>query len=452
MAVLAEALGTPLLPWQEYVADVATERRPDGAYEYQVVVVTVPRQSGKTTLLRAVGTHRALVRRRDVFYTAQTGKDAGERWEDLVTAIGASSALRGRVTVRRAAGAKRVIFPGGAAFRAFAPTAESLHGYTPPCVMLDEAFAHSGPEGELLMGAIGPAQITLPDRQLWIVSTAGTAESVFLREWVDKGLAGADRVALFMWAAADDQDPMDPADVAAFHPAVGFTINGKTMEAADIVAQAGSNSRAEYERAYANRWTMTASHLLPPEVVKGLAADVPAPASPSELVLGYDVAHDRQAATVVATWRHEGTVHGKVVLAAPGYSWLAPAVEDLWDRWRPRAVVADDGGHAREVTAELTAAGVPVEVLTGREFATASGRGLARVQDDDMTHDGTGLMVDALCGLVTRPSSDGEVVSRRHSHGDVSAAVAFIVAAFHLEGLAEDDAPVFRFAAEGGAA
>lgn len=453
VGLIAEALGTPFLPWQQYVADVAGERLPSGEYAYQVVVVSVPRQSGKTTLLRAVGSHRCMVCGRDVFYTAQTGKDARERWLDLVTAVRASEAFKAVVDIRLAAGSSRVIFPGGAAFRAFAPTAESLHGYTPPTVMLDEAFALSGPEGELLMGAIGPAQMTIVDRQLWIVSTMGTAESEFLNEWLAKGMAGAPRVATFVWGAGPEVDfsRLTTDDVAGYHPAVGFTINGKTLTAQDILdARATAGSSSEYERAYGNRLTTTASNLVPAEVWRDLAApDTPPPASTREVVLSYDVAHDRGSASVLATWTVGGAPFSKVVLAGPGYAWVAPAVKDLRDAWRPRAVAADDGGAAREVTDELTLAHVPVRTLNAREFTTAWGRFLQRVHADDLAHDGGKHLADSVAGLVERPSADGTVVSRRHSSGDSSAGVALVVGAHVLERVHADQAPLVEF---GGAA
>lgn len=43
---VSRLLGTPLLPWQRYVARVATEKNSDGSYRYPVVMLTVPRQSG----------------------------------------------------------------------------------------------------------------------------------------------------------------------------------------------------------------------------------------------------------------------------------------------------------------------------------------------------------------------------------------------------------------------
>ncbi len=422
--VVARTLGTPLIPWQQHVSTVANERRPDGSYEYQVIVVSVPRQCGKTTLLRANGVHRCLCGR-DVFYTAQTGKDARARWMDLVKVLRVNEALRDRVTIRLRGGSEQVEFPGGAVFQAFAPTPESLHGYTPPTVLVDEGFAQTAMSGELLMGAIGPAQITVTDKQIWIVSTAGTAESVWFHDWIDLAMEGTPRVAGFIWGARDDQDPYDPADIAAFHPGVGFPLNGRVLEASDVLEQAARNTRAEYERAYANRRTATAALLIPADVWRERTGpDFGPPADPRSTVLAYDVAHDRQSATILAAWAVGDVVRVKVVRAEPGTRWLAPAVQELREQWRPRDVVAAPSGPAMETTELLDG----VTVFTEREFATASTAFLTAIDDRLIEHDGDPVLHDSVTGLATRSTLDGVALSRRLSVGDSSPGFAAALA------------------------
>src|SRR4051812_20443006 len=51
---IARRLGVPLMPWQQDLADVAYEYDPaSGLFRYNEIDVTVPRQSGKTTLTLA---------------------------------------------------------------------------------------------------------------------------------------------------------------------------------------------------------------------------------------------------------------------------------------------------------------------------------------------------------------------------------------------------------------
>lgn len=452
VAVIAENLGTPLIPWQQYVADVAGERRPDGSYEYQIVIVSVPRQTGKTTLIRAVGTQRCLVCGSDFFYTAQTGKDARERWMDLVKVLRLNDALRDRIQVSLRGGSEQIAFNDGGAFRVFAPTPESLHGYTPPTVVIDEAFAQSAEAGELLMGAIGPAQITIVDKQIWIVSTAGTAESTFLHDWIDRAAGGMHRVALFLWGADDDVDPYTEEGIRAFHPGVGFMLNGKILQPSDVLEQIDRNTRAEYERAYANRRTLTTAHLVPVETWRSMGPQPgrPAPTPPTDLrqiTLAYDVSLDRLSAAIIATWLDDTTPCSQVVMSGPGTAWLADAVEQLRTDWRPRDICAAGNGPVLEVTQRLVDRGVEVTVLNEREYAAASGQLLTHIDERTLRHDGSDELERSVTGIVTRPGAiDGVAISRRHSVGDSAPAVALALGVWGVERHARSRKPVIRFA------
>lgn len=409
----------------------------------------VPRQTGKTTEIRAIGTHSAGVLGRDVFYTAQTGKDARARWLDLVTAVRTSPVWRDKIKVTLRGGSEEVTFFDRAGFHVFAPTPESLHGYTPPKVFIDEAFALSAIGGELLMGAIGPAQVTIRDKQIWIVSTAGTAESVFLHDWIERALGGMARVAIFYWGADDNTDPFTLEGIERFHPGVGFLLNGKVLTAADVLSNSERMSRGEYERAFGNRRTNTRSNLIPTEVWRALAdPQLAPPADTREVTLTYDVALDRLSSSIVATWPlGYGRVAGKVVQAGPGTSWLAPAVDQIVRSWRPAELAAADNGPVLDVTAQLRDIGHDITTLGEREFAAASGTFLSRVDDRRLVHDGSDVLEVSATGLVTRGGAvDGVALSRRHSVGDSSSAIALAVGVWITERRNGEGKPLIYFA------
>lgn len=429
---IAQALGTPLMPWQQYAADVAGELNDDGTtYRYQVVVVSVPRQSGKTTLMRAVGVDRCISREGcGVFYTAQTGKDARERWQDLVKALKASP-LSALIQVRAAAGSERVVFPNGSMFRCFAPVPTSLHGYTPPLVMLDEAFAHTTQAGDDLEGAIGPAQITLPHRQLWIVSTRGTADSGFLNKWLEAGRAGAPGVALLDWGAPDGVDVYDPAVWPTFHPAMHTGL----ITADAIAGEAARLPRSEFVRAYGNRDTRTQSNVIPTDAWERLKHDgerqslerVTSPA------YAFDVMHDRSAAALVAVWIDPaGERQAKVVRSGPGTSWLVPAVQHLHDAGA-RSFAFPDDSPARETADELARLHIHAQAVGGRDLADSWGFLMRHIHARTIRHDGTDALAVAAANVATRPSRDGATASRRHSAGDVTPLTAVMVASWWLD-------------------
>ncbi|ALF00760.1 terminase [Arthrobacter phage Maggie] len=433
----AKLLGRQLMPWQIEVARVASEKRVDDPrrYRYPIVVLTVPRQSGKTTLMRTVLAQRALkCRNRKAFYTAQTGKDATARWLDLVKDI-EDGPLSQFVSKRIAAGSQALTFPTGSTISPFAPTAKSLHGYTPHDVMLDEIFAHDAAAGNDLMGAIRPAQLTLPDKQLWLVSTAGTADSGFLKSWVDQGrLAVKDSgagIAYFEWSLADGLDPYDPQNWL-FHPAVGHTI---TLE--DLADDADSQSQGEWLRAYMNRWTSTSEAVIDVAKWDTLAgALVPVPWA--QVTVAYEVAHDRSCAAIYACWKdpETGKPALKLVQQGSGAEWLAPAVAKIYVENRPKAIGADDGGPTKAVTDNLRRLpnarsggnGVEVTTLTARDFATACVAYMGHVDDGTILHDGDPGHRAAVEAAATRPMGDSKVFSRRHSRGPIPELVAATVA------------------------
>lgn len=291
---------------------------------------------------------------------------------------------------------------------------------------MDEGFALDPIAGELLMGAIGPAQITVLDKQIWIVSTAGTAESTWFHDWIDRAMEGTPRVAGFVWGAREDQDPYKLEDIAAFHPGVGFELNGRTLEASDVLEQASRNSRAEYERAYANRRTSTMAQLIPTDVWRARAATF-GPPDTTQCVLAFDVAHDRQSSAIVAAWKAGDVVRVKVVRAGPGLRWVAGALTELRDQWRPIDVVAAGNGNNNEVIADLR----HLTILTEREYATATGGLLTAIEDESIEHDDDPVLTSSVTGLVTRPAAGGDGVAfvRRLSAGDSAPGIAAAMAA-----------------------
>lgn len=454
VAAIAAMLGRPLMPWQQYVADVATERLDDGSYAYPVVVVTVPRQSGKTLLLGAVLAERCITSDdHQALYTAQTGKDARERWRDLVKLV-MGSPLRELVRIRRSQGSERMEFPdSGSMLGVFAPTVDSLHGYTPPTVCLDEAYAHSEDEGDALMAAIEPAQQTLPHRQVWIVSTRGTALSVFLHGWIERGRGGSPGVALFDWGAREDQDPRDPVDLMAFHPALGLPDglgNGTTPER----ILASKLSPSAYERAYGNRETVTESHTIPAGAWADLASDQ-APPGDAPLTLTYDLAYDRSAASIGVSWRDaDGKLQHKLIRWQLGVAWVAEEVADLADRWHGRvaAVASDDTGPAREVTdqlrkLQLRGPAADPRILTSRELTVAWGELLEGIRTHGFGHCGDGHLADAAAAVVPRPVLDAFAPSRRYSPGDIAPLMTAVVGLYVAAHAAvQDQTPQLRFA------
>jgi hypothetical protein len=366
--------------------------------------------------------------------TAQTGKDAHTRWKDTVEVV-ERSPFGPHTKVNRAAGAPTFTLPNSSQVRAFAPTPKSIHGETPHLVMIDEGWAFDAAQGEDLMGAIRPAQITLPDRQLWIVSTRGSLDSTFLDAWIDAGrLATKDpgaAVAFFEWSAREGADPYDPR-TWEFHPALGHTITRD-----DLATEAAEASRGVWERAFMNRRTTTLESIIDLDRWDQLAD--PAMTPPQRVpVLGYDT--DRDGASVFAAWFDDTQrVTVRTVATGPGPAWLVEAVPPLIDRLRPDLVMADDGGHARSVTEDLRRAGLVIETVAGRDFGTMCSSLLRLARSGRITHDGAPELRAAWAGAALRFVGDQEAFDRRRARTPQHALLATAAA---VRGLTNGPTPL----------
>lgn len=435
-------LGTPPMPWQRQVLDVALEVLPDGSWAYRTVVVTVQRQSGKTTLVGPLHLHRAMTRPRPTYLTAQKRSDGRDTWLDVVNRL-RNSPLSQAARIRESNGDEGVwMQPAGGAFRVFAPTEDALHGKANELVTIDEGWAFDDAQGSALEQAVLPT-FTTTGGQLWLPSTAGHGGSTWLRGYVDRGREAVDQgrregLAYFEWslplevAAAvaagldgtEDEQQAALDLVLAHHPAAGRTLDrGALQNALQLMTP------DQFLRAYGNVWTSSADRVVPAHVWDACAlTSWPAP-QPRQVALAFDVAMDRSSAAVAAAWRDTdtGPLRVDVIEHHPGTSWLAGRVRELVGRWQP-AAVAHNGGPALDVADELARGGLQLQQLRAAEYVTACATFLGAVQDRRLAHAGRPALDDAVAVAATRPLGDAWAWSRRGSTGSIAPLVAATVA------------------------
>lgn len=434
IAKIAEALGKPGMPWQRQVWDVARERDAFGRLVYELVIVTVPRQSGKTTGYGPVQIDTCIMNPGvKTFYTAQTGKDARSRFRDLVKLV-QGSALGAIARFRYSQGDEGIAWPNESELKIFAPVEAALHGETPPLVGMDEIWGLELELGRaLLEGAIIPAQQTLAGRrQVWLFSTFGTDESEFLWEQVARGRESVlvpgshPRVAYFEAGLRDGADPYDPREIAAFHPAVGHTIT-----VADLLSIAGGDdgengvSRATWLRAFCNVRTSVAEPLFSIEHVAALAEIPMNQPRLRDVAITYALGENGAHGLVMASWRdRDGRPVSRVLHSAPGSVWMVDFLVDLARTWRPAAIGAEEAGPARRITDKLRLAlgDDAVTTIGGRDYATACMGWVDSIETNAFKHDGSRAIADGIQHLVLRKSAttDLEVFSRTASTGSIA--------------------------------
>jgi hypothetical protein len=463
--MVAAMLGKPLMAWQQYALDVILEIDPDtGELAYDEYRLTVPRQSGKSTLILAKSVHRCSAGkffggRQSMVYLAQTRKDSRKKFEkDYAPNLEAPAARRFKAHPHWANGNEHFSFPNGSWFGIEANTEKSGHGETLDEAILDEAFAQVDNRAEQ---AVGPAMITRRNKQLGIISTMGWSDaSPYLMEKVRDGrrlveLQLVDRsacrgVAYFEWSAPDDADPGDEQVWLDCMPAVHRPECGRGCRDHTITLQAirsefekaqRSGKLSDFRRAYLNQavskpregeetalgnWAACGLDIAPADV-------------PPVVALGVAVERDREWSSICYAGLLElGEDEGgrTVPLVAPvtdgrrpGVDWLAAeAARISIERQVP--VVVDVGGTAGEqVAVDIEAAGGRVLRAKLPEYVTACAEMYDRVHERTMRHVRSPVLNESVVGARWRSAGDGKrVFGRRQSEGDVSTLIAATLA------------------------
>ena len=422
--------GRPWVGWQHDTGQLIGQHRADGSYLRPVVVVLIPRQCGKTTFAFDLSLGRLIAYRGyRAAYTAQTGHAASQRFGDRITALQQSPLASGFMG-RRSAGTERISATATDSFlRSFSPKDGALRGETCDLVTIDEAQEPDETKGHQLEEMIIPTQMTRPRRQLILIGTAGTAESEFLRRYVDRGRDGDPDVALIEYGFPVDSDVTDPAVWWAYHPGL---VAGLTDEQALRVALA-TMGPTKFGREYGNIWSITTTAVIPPNLWEELAAPAADPDRSEAPAIGCDVNLERTAATIVSCWRDRtgGRVLEVVDRVPPN-----TAARRLVDLRTAHAadVWLDESGPAGSVFADLTARDRPAWLhgLSGRPYAAACSSLFDDVLDRAIRHWPHPTLDAAVAGLARRLVGDGWVWSRRSSAADISPFIAATCAAFGL--------------------
>ena len=355
-------MGTPLMAWQQYVADVGLEELEDGSLAYREVIVSVMRQQGKTTLVFAGECARCLLwgRPQRIAYTAQTGKDARTKFKDDHLELLQRSPLW--ELVKRpylSDGNTALVWKNMSRISVLDNTASAGHGRTLDMAVIDEAFADKDNTREQ---ALLPTMATRADPQIWNTSTAGTLESTYLRRKVEIGRAAVQGgktsgVAYFEWSVPEDEDPYDLSVISERMPAFGVTVDEPFILHAQETMTDG-----DYRRAIGNQWTETDERLIPAEWWLNV---VDPQARVEEPVYAVDAKPDRTAAAVA---KSDGTTI-ELVATRPGVLWVVDAF--LENVPTGTTVVVDGNGPAAGVADELQGSGYNVRRFNSLEVRKA---------------------------------------------------------------------------------
>ena len=424
VADVARSLGWELMPHQRLVLDVGLEIDPNtNTFAFRDVCVTEPRQGGKSTRMlalmawRVVEYVRTIERYQRCAYSAQSGYDARKKLlHDWVPIVEHSPLAEHLSRVYRAGGDEAMQF-GLSRIEVTANTVGSAHGKVIDLAVIDEAFDDTDERREQ---AFVPAMATRADAQLWVCSTAGTDEAMYLKRKVAQGRRAVvegvrEGSAYFEWSAADEDEAHNPEAWPSFIPALGYTINESVVRHAQRAMSA-----SEFARAFGNVWTRTEEHVIP--YAQWLAC-VRDDASPSGgLHLAVDANPDRTSAVIVCASKAGNAV--EVIDKRQGLGWVVDRVTELRGRHDVREVVLHGGGPAGTLIAALERSGATLHIATDTEMILAAGTFYDLVMAGTLNVRPSEALNDAVQGARKRQRGDSFSWARRSPSTDLAPLVA----------------------------
>jgi hypothetical protein len=216
---IAEVAGIRLDETQAMVVDVFGGIGADQRWSAYEVSCYCARQNQKTELAIARLLFGLFVAREDYqVYSSVMVPSATKMFKRLARAIDRSPRLGGRIAkVSNRRGSESVELTTGQVVECVARSANSGRGFTASTLILDEAHGLDVEE----LGAMMPMLSTVPNPQVWYLSSFADEGSLHIAGVRSRALAGLPGVAWLEWSIGPDEDVADREVWRRCNPAVG---------------------------------------------------------------------------------------------------------------------------------------------------------------------------------------------------------------------------------------
>lgn len=299
----------PLLPWQsELMADATRDAyTSDLGTHFPVnrVILLAGRQNGKTHLTNTrILAGVLLWHERKIVYTAHLSDTAKDAWTKFQELIDVSPRLRRQVAqVMKSRGDEGIRFRNGAIVSFRTRTSTYGLGLTLDTLILDEALRLD----EIHRSNLIPTRSKAASEhrgQMWVVSSAGRADSETLRNIRDTARDNPDPgVLLLEYAAPPHLPPDSPETWALGNPAMDSPAAGHApiLTTETIAAAYGSMSAETFAREFLGRWsTDSGTPFLPPGTWQACQVSAVPAADPARAVAALEVGLGQSALIAAA--------------------------------------------------------------------------------------------------------------------------------------------------------
>lgn len=423
-------------PWQDGAGRAILAKRKDGTYAASIggIVISIPRQVGKTYLVGAIVFALCQIfPGLTVIWTAHRLRTAGETFASM-QAFARRAKVKALVAkIVLGSGDEAIVFHNGSRILFGARERGFGRGFANVGVLV---FDEAQILGENAIDDMVPATNTATNPLLLFTGTppkptdpsevftrkrkealAGEAEdTVYIEFSADRGAGVKDRD---QWAKANPSYPMRTNDAAMLRMLKNLSDESFIREGLGVWDAEGG-TQVISRTAWADCLNTTSE-------VTGTPT------------FALEIDRDRTYSCIAAAGRSSlgEFVHGQSIRYEAGSAWCVDAAKELHDQWN-LPIVVQTGTPAAALIPQLEAAGVPVREVSTEEHARACGQFFDMTAEARFRHIGQGELDTSVRNAVKKDQGSGAFVwDRKKPAVDVSPLVAVTLAAY-VHGLPEE--------------
>jgi len=422
VAELAESIGLPLLPWQDFIIRDMTSIDEAGMFIRKTNLVLCARQQGKTHLARMMMlAHLYLFGSKNVIIMSSNRSMALDTFRQVAYAIEGSSELSQAVRqIRFANGTESIEMKSGARLDVVAATRDGSRGRTADLLYIDEVREISE-EG---FRAATPTTRARANSQTLLTSNAGDAFSTVLNDLRERAMSfPPETFGFYEYSAPQFAKITDRDAWAMANPALGYTVTEAALEEA-VATQPVETTKTEM----LCQWISSTASPWPHMAVED-ASDVTLNMSPGPLtIFAFDVAPSRRDGSLVM-----GQVlpDGRIGVAVLEVFHSDVSIDELYmadhiAKWckdyYPRTVCYDKYTTA-SIAKRLEINGIHITDISGQKGYQASGDLYEALANKRLVHSGQDQLVTHFANCAAKESDSSWRIVRRKSAGPVDIAI-----------------------------
>ena len=427
---LANIIGMPLLPWQEYVLKDMLTVDSKGMFIRKTNLLLIARQNGKTHLARMlILAHLLKWDSKNILIMSSNRSMALDTFRQVAQVLETNETLKPFVKqIRYANGTESIEVLGKmdgrvvtARLDVVAATRDGSRGRTADFLFIDE-LREINEEG---FRAAIPTTRARPAATTLLTSNAGDAFSVVLNGMRERALENPPKTfGFYEYSAPQYCKITDRAGWAQANPALGYTISEEALEEA-VATSPIENTRTEllcqWIDSLASPWphgvleeTSDSTLTIPVGGYTVFAFDVSPSRRNASLVAGQILPDGRIGVGILQTWESQVSVDDLKI---------AVDIKAHADLYRPRQICFDKY-TAQSIADKLSNAGQITQDISGASFYQSCGDLLDALVNKRLVHAGQANWIQQMNNCAAKTNDSAWRIVKRKSAGDVSGAIA----------------------------